>query len=190
MAEAPLATRLVRAWPDLRGAARAELSRLEERRSFFYLMLACALLFVAGLATAGQQAAGLGRDDALAAVLSARAFGTLFILPLAFYALAAGLRLAALPFRGAGSFARTRLALFWSLLVSMPPVLVLALLAPGLFAAGLPRLLPAFLIAAVFALALGAALAEAEGLARAWPLQAGSFALLAAPILKIASIVT
>jgi len=88
----------------------------------FYMALACLLWFVANLpfAVSGQ---AQGADVPLDAVLTARLYGNLLILPLILYALAAISRNISRLFGGTGSYMNARLALFWAFLSAMPAVL-------------------------------------------------------------------
>ncbi|MXU65864.1 YIP1 family protein [Oceanomicrobium pacificus] len=141
-----------------------------EERALFFLMLACALLFVASLpGLRGTADLAAEADDPLAAALSGRIFGFFFFLPLILYGVAALSHLLARVFGGQGNFFSARLALFWGLVVAMPVVLVTSAFA-ALFAyrpelAALASPILGTISLAVLLWSWAAALAEAEGFA-------------------------
>lgn len=94
-----------------------------EGRALATLIGACLLIFV-------SQWPGLAREAhinptiPLDARMSGALMGTLFLLPLMAYGLAAASHLAARAFGGTGSFFGARLALFWALLAVSPLMLL------------------------------------------------------------------
>jgi len=142
---------------SLRGGER------REARVLVYLMLACALIFVAQWPRLARQA-HLDAEIPLEALLAGALFAWVFIAPLVFYA-AAGvltlvLRLVA-PVQGFD----LRLALFWALLVAAPLSLLHGL-TMGLIGLGPESVLTFGLVAAVFAMVLVAGLRVAVEAAR------------------------
>lgn len=95
-----------------------------EARALVYLLLGCFIIFVAqlpGLWVLDMPATDAPPREALVAITL---FGWMFVWPLLFYLLAALSHLAARLFGGQGSYARARLALFWSVLAVAPLMLV------------------------------------------------------------------
>jgi hypothetical protein len=155
-------TEIVRSWRAPRRAMRRQLaSGAGEPRALAYLMAACALIFVAQWPRLAREAE-LDPSVPLEARLGAALLGWLFLAPLFFYALAALSHLAARALGGRGTWFGARLALFWSLLVSVPLWLLSGLTA-GFFGPGPERALAGALLAAGFLGHWGLALAEAEG---------------------------
>lgn len=191
--ETSLTGAILNAWSDLRASYAMQRRSADESRLLFFVVLACGLLFIAGLPGARAQAEYLGRNDALAIVLSARLFGTMFILPLGLYGLAALSHLLARAAGGRGDFRGARLALFWSLLVAMPVVMAAQLLAvvagAGHAPTGIEIALGAVAVAGILWV-WGAFLAEAEGFERTWPTRLTLAAVLVATIATIAGIQT
>lgn len=127
--------------------------------------------FVAGLLAGqgrlpGTEAAAAETDDAVAAVIFARLFAATFLAPLLFYALAALSHLLARPFGAAGSFFAARAALFWTLLLISPLMVLEGALRPFLGSGAGPALSGAGLFLA-FAWLWSQTLSEAEGFGRA-----------------------
>ena len=105
-----------------------------EGRALVYLMIACALIFVAQWPRLARQS-HLSDEVPFEALMAGALFGWMFVAPLFFYAIGTLLGWALrLMRRGSDPFA-ARLALFWSLLVVSPLVLaqgaVAALAGPG-----------------------------------------------------------
>lgn len=152
---------------------RAEMVRqiddgLSEARALMHLLLACFLGLVASLPNAVRGSARLEIDDALTAVVSAHAFGYLFVAPLLLYGLAALLHLAARPFGGLGGLRSARAALFWAALLGGPIALAIALTGVAVEIVAGPRMSAAvdYLTYAGFGYWLwlfAAGFAEAEG---------------------------
>ena len=110
-----------------RRAARRQLSgAVGEERAFGYLAMACGLIFLGQwprMITSGQ----LTSDVPLEARIAATMLGWIFFAPLFFYALAGVLRLLGKLTGGQGTWLRSRIALFWSLLVASPLWLIYGL---------------------------------------------------------------
>ncbi len=90
-----------------------------EDRALMFLMLSCALLFVAQWPRLARKAA-IDDTVTLEALLAGALFGWVFVAPLFFYGLAALSRMVARLAGGHGSFSTARLALFWALLTITP----------------------------------------------------------------------
>ncbi|MEM6727226.1 MAG: YIP1 family protein [Pseudomonadota bacterium] len=105
-----------------------------EDRGIAILAGGCLMLFVASWPRLARQAEESGDD--LAMLLAYSLFGTLFIMPLLFYGIAALSHLIVRPFGGQGTWYGARLALFWSLLATSPLVLLWGLV-QGFIGAGL-----------------------------------------------------
>ncbi|MEM1375500.1 MAG: YIP1 family protein [Pseudomonadota bacterium] len=105
-----------------------------EDRAIAILAGAC-LLFFAASAPVSQRQALEGQGD-LSQLLTYSLFSWLFLWPLLLYGIAALSHLVMKLFRGRGSWYGARLALFWSMLISTPLVLLYsltyALVGPGL----------------------------------------------------------
>ncbi|MHA3915030.1 hypothetical protein [Halovulum sp. GXIMD14793] len=130
-----LVTDAFRAWGGFGASMRHQIAlQPKEARILAYGLIACVVGFLASVPDALEQASGLTEEDAIPAVLIGRLFGALFFAPLFFYAVAAIsgwiARLAGLDV----SYYHMRLALFWSLLVATPVLVVVRL--AGLFAEG------------------------------------------------------
>jgi hypothetical protein len=159
---------VVRGWRDPRGAMAREADRgLSEARALVHLMLACGLFFVASLPNAVREARALAIDDPVEGAVSAHLFGYLALAPLLAYGVAGLVHLVARGFGGRGGFLAARAALFWSLLLVAPLVLLLSLLGVAAEAA-VAVLLPfttllGYAVLAVWVWLFAASLAEAEG---------------------------
>jgi hypothetical protein len=94
-----------------------------EDRALMFLMLACALLFVAQWPRLARKAA---IDDTITfdVLLAGALFGWIFVAPLFFYGLAALSRLVARTAGGQGTYGTARMALFWTLLTISPLALL------------------------------------------------------------------
>lgn len=107
---------------------------VREDRAIAMVMGACLLFFVASWPGLARQAEVTGED--LTQLLAYRMFATIFIMPLLLYGLAALSHLLVKPFGAKGSWFGARIALFWSLLVSSPILLLWGLvqgfIGPGL----------------------------------------------------------
>lgn len=139
----------LRAWGDFGASMRRQLElRPGEARLVLYAMFAGVVGFLVSLPSALGQAEVLGRSLALgqtvpreavfeaqefspvAAVLSGRLFGALFLAPLVFYGLAILSHFVAKIVGIRGDLYQSRLAFFWSLVVATPLILLSAL--PGI----------------------------------------------------------
>lgn len=151
-----------------------------EDRALLYLMLGCALIFVAQwprLAREANLKPEIGQEicaaatppidpcDAVAeatqALLGGALLAWIFLVPLAAYVIAALTRLIAKLVGGQGTWYRSRLALFWSLLASAPLWLLNGLVA-GLIGGGPQLKIVSGLALAVFVLFWAISLREAE----------------------------
>ncbi|MBK1634569.1 YIP1 family protein [Rhodovulum adriaticum] len=135
-----------------------------EDRAIVFVMLACALIFVAQWPRLVRQA---HFDDSipLQALLGSALFVWLFLMPLFFYGLAAFSHLFARMVGGTGSWFGARLALFWALLCTAPLGLLHGLVA-GFLGAGAALNLVGVLVWVAFLAIWLLSLAEAEGLGR------------------------
>ncbi len=118
-----------------------------EDRALIYLMGFCGLAFVAQLPGLSRQAHLDGVE--LNALMGGALLGTVFILPLVFYLLAALSHLVARAVGGQGTWYGARLALFWALLASTPLILLHGLVA-GLVGDGPAQMAAGALWAVVF----------------------------------------
>jgi hypothetical protein len=134
-----------------------------EARVLVYLMLACALIFVAQWPRLARQA-HLDDSIPLDALLAGALFGWVFVAPLLFYAAAMLLALAMRLVAPVQPF-DVRLALFWSLLVASPMVLLQGLVT-GLIGPGAAALVTGIAVAGVFGAVLVAGLRVAVEAAR------------------------
>ena len=107
-----------------------------EERALAWVMIACALFFVAQLPALSREAHLNPEGPPFEALAGGAFMGSVLVAPLIFYALAALSHLVAKLFGGKGSWLRARLALFWGLLAVAPWVLLQGLVAafvgPGL----------------------------------------------------------
>ncbi len=136
-----------------------------EDRALFYLMLACALIFVSQWPRLSREAY-LDAEVPLQALLGGALMAWMFLAPLALYALAALTHLIAMIVGGQGSWYSARLALFWSLLAAVPLWLLTGLVA-GFIGPGPALSLTGGLALAVFLLFWGVSLWETERTAEA-----------------------
>ena len=175
-----LTGRIFAAWGNPRREMRAQMNAGDiDGRALTYVLIAGILLSIAELPEAVLRG-GLTDDPAsepVAVTLAARFFqvalGAL-MLALVGLVVAPLSRLAARAFGGVGSWATTRLALFWSLLTATPLALMSAVLLTGGIVSGLRWLVEASFIAGLMMLLMllhvwSASLAEAEGFRRSWP---------------------
>jgi len=131
-----------------------------EDRALMFLMLGCALIFVAQWPRLAREA---HLDDAvpLNALLGGALMGWMFLAPLGLYALAAFGHMIALVVGGQGTWYGARLALFWSLLASSPLWLLNGLVA-GIIGPGPALSLTGVLALGAFVLFWGFTLLESE----------------------------
>jgi hypothetical protein len=146
-------------------APRHQLRRLldmgqREDRVLIYLMLACALIFVAQWPRLSREAY-LDPEIPLDARLGGALLGLLFLAPLALYGMAALTRLIAGVLGGSGSWYSSRLALFWSLLAAAPLWLLNGLVV-GFAGPGLASNLTGAVALAAFVIFWALALLETE----------------------------
>lgn len=118
-----------------------------EDRALAILMAGCSLMFVGQLPRLARDAhlQGAGLDMLMGGAL----FAWLFVVPLAFYLIAAISHLIARLLRGRGSFYGARLALFWALLAASPLFLFTGLVA-GFVGPGLELRISGFIWLACF----------------------------------------
>ena len=128
-------TDIIRTWRGPRAVMRDLLAQgKREDRALAYLIVFCLLVFVAQWPRLARQAAGFDlvpgaepRD--LMQMMTYELFAWITVWPLLLYGLAAVSHLVARLFRGRGTFYTARLALFWSLLASVPLLLLYGLMA-------------------------------------------------------------
>lgn len=156
-----ITTRILRTWRDPRGVMRAHLAAgAREDRALAVLLGACLLIFVAQW-PALSRAAHLDPSVPLDARLGGALMGTLFLVPLLAYLLAAVSHLAARAMGGRGSWFGARMALFWSLL-AVSPVMLLQGLVVGFIGAGPAATATGLAVLAGFLFLWGNALIESE----------------------------
>lgn len=115
---------IVQSYRDPAQVMRRHLARgPREDRALMFLMLSCALLFIAQWPRLARKAA-IDDTITLDALLAGALFGWVFVAPLFFYALAALSRLVARMAGGQGTFGTARMALFWTLLTISPLALL------------------------------------------------------------------
>lgn len=109
------------------GRVMARLLALGQRedRALIYVMAFCVLAFVAQLPALSRQAHLTGEE--LQPLMGGALLGSVILLPLLLYGVAALSHLVARAFGGQGDWYGARLALFWSLLASTPLVLLYGL---------------------------------------------------------------
>lgn len=171
-------TDIARTWRRPRAVIRHLLDQgRREDRAIAYLMIACLLTFVAQwprlrreayqieavptVMTEEQMIAFLDGWSAFDRLVSYEFLAWLMLWPLIFYLLAALSHLVARLFRGQGSFYSARIALFWSLLATVPLLLLHGLTA-GLIGPGPQTQLIGALWLGAFAVIWLQSLREAE----------------------------
>ncbi|MBS1302825.1 YIP1 family protein [Loktanella sp. SALINAS62] len=128
-------TDILRTWRAPRRVMRELLDQgKREDRAVAYLIVFCLLVFIAQWPRLTRRAAGFeiapGTEPPdLSQLMTYELFAWLMVWPLALYGLAALSHLIAKVLGGAGSFYSARLALFWSLLSSVPLLLLYGLMA-------------------------------------------------------------
>lgn len=141
--------RILTSWRRPRVVMRSILADgVREDRALVFLMSACFIAFIAQW-PALSRAAHLDPSVPLDARLGGALMGTLFLVPLFAYALAAIAHLVAKVFGGKGSFYTARVALFWSLLV-ISPLMLLHGLVSGFLGQGAQANIIGFLVMAGF----------------------------------------
>ncbi len=133
-----LSTQILRSYRAPRSVLRALLAQdRHEGRALFYLMLACALIFLAQWPRLQRLAQGDGAVP-FEGLMAGALFGWLFVAPILFYGLGALMALVLRLVRPSLSAFGVRLALFWALLAVSPLVLVqsalVSLAGPGVLA--------------------------------------------------------
>lgn len=126
-------TDILRTWRDPRAVMRKILAQgKREDRAVAFLYLSCLLIFVGQWPSMARQSAGFdvapgteGFD--ISTRLTYGAFTWLIIAPLLFYGLAAASHLMAKVLGGKGDHFGARMALFWSLLATIPALLLYGL---------------------------------------------------------------
>lgn len=136
-----------------------------EARILVYLMIACALFFVAQWPRLARQS-HLDDTVPLEAMMAGALFGLVFLAPLIFYAVGALLALAMGLFVARIDGFDVRLALFWALLVISPLALLQGLVS-GMLGQGSQAALTGGVVFAVFIAVLVAGLRVALEAARA-----------------------
>ena len=128
-------TDIIRTWRGPRAVMRDLLAQgKREDRALAYLIVFCLLVFVAQWPRLARQAAGFelppgAEPRDLMQMMTYELFAWITVWPLLLYGLAAVSHLVARLFRGRGTFYTARLALFWSLLASVPLLLLYGLMA-------------------------------------------------------------
>ena len=141
---------IVRSYRNPAAVMRGHLARgPREDRALMFLMLSCALLFVAQWPRLSRKAA-IDDTVTLEALLAGALFGWVFVAPLFFYGLAALSRLVARLAGGQGSFSTARLALFWALL-TITPLALLRGLVSGLVGPGPVDMVAGLIVLGFFA---------------------------------------
>lgn len=133
---------MLRSWRDPRGVIRRKLADgPREDRAVATLMGACILVFVAQWPRLSREAF-FDPSIPFEARMGGALMGTVFLLPLLLYAVAAVSHLVARALGGKGSWFSARLALFWAMLAVSPLMLLNGLVAgflgqgPALVAVG------------------------------------------------------
>ncbi|MCB5197997.1 Yip1 domain-containing protein [Loktanella sp. DSM 29012] len=130
-----VSTNIMRAWRRPRQVMRELLDQgKREDRAIAYLFVFCILVFIAQWPRLSRRAAGFelapgAEPPELSQLMTYELFAWLMVWPLVLYGLAALSHLVARLFGGQGSFYSARLALFWSLLASVPLLLLYGLMA-------------------------------------------------------------
>lgn len=96
----------------------------DESLALTWLVVACLLFFIARLPGLARIAHFSGDETPFAPLALGTFFGTIFLAPVVFFALAGLSHLVAKVFGGSGSYRRARIALFWALLAVTPVVLL------------------------------------------------------------------
>lgn len=133
---------------------------VREDLALMYLLLGCAMIFVAQWPRLSREA-HLNAEVPLNALLGGALLGWLFLAPLVLYAIGALSHVIARAVGGQGSWYSARLALFWGLLASAPLWLLDGLTA-GFIGAGPARTITGTAALAAFVFIWINSLAEAE----------------------------
>jgi hypothetical protein len=163
----PLTTDIVRTWRTPRRVIRDILDQgRREDRAIAFLLIACFLIFIAQWPRLSRVAAGFdlpAREDApeLTQLMAYEFMGWVMIWPLLFYVIAAISHLIAKLMGGKGDWYGARIALFWSLLATVPLLLLHGLTAGFLGPGAQTNLVGAIWVIA-FGVIWGQSLREAE----------------------------
>jgi len=156
-----IATDIVRAWRHPKAAmARQMQDGVREEKAFFFLMLGCLLIFVAQMPRLWREAM-MDPSVPSEARLGGAMLGWLFLVPLAFYAIASLGRIGGMLFGGQGSWYSARLAMFWAVLVSAPLWMINGAVA-GLVGQGALMAITGVVAVVMFAVVWFASLSVAE----------------------------
>lgn len=132
-----------------------------EDRAIAYLMGACVIIFVAQWPRLQREAMLNPEGPPLEAQISGALMGWVFIAPLMFYGIAALSHIIAKLFGGRGTWWGARMALFWTLLVISPLMLLNGLIA-GFIGPGLQLNVTGWLTILAFCAIWGISLVESE----------------------------
>ncbi len=163
----PVTQDIVRTWRGPRRVMRDLLAQgRREDRAIAYLMISCFLIFVAQWPRLSRQAAGFelapgAEVPELDRLMAYEFLGWLMIWPLFLYILAALTHLVAKVLGGKGDHYGARLALFWSMLATVPVLLLHGLMAGFVGPGPQTNLIGAIWVAA-FAIIWFQSLREAE----------------------------
>lgn len=159
-------TNMLASWRAPRVTLRRMLAGpVREDRALMLLMAGCFVIFVAQwprLARDAQlQTLGAESDQPLQMLIGGTLLAWLFIMPVVFYALAGLSHLACKPFGGRGTGYAARLALFWTVLV-VSPLMLLYGLTRGFIGDGPEATLVGTVVVVGFFIHWGLCLKEAE----------------------------
>lgn len=158
----PVTDDILRSYRHPRQVMRRNLSRPQgETRALVHVMVACLLFFVAQLPAVSRQAHLAGGDPGFAALASGTFMGAVLMAPLVLYGVAGLSHVVARLLGGRGTWLGARLALFWTLLLIVPPVLLRGL-TEAFLGRGPETSLISLLTAAIFAVYWYINLSEAE----------------------------
>jgi hypothetical protein len=132
-----------------------------EDRAIVYLMGACFVIFIAQWPRLRREASMNPDGPPFDALVAGALFGILFLAPLLAYLLAALSHVVARLLGGRGTWYGARLALFWTLLVISPLMLLYGMVA-GFVGEGPELQITGAVVALAFALIWGISLSEAE----------------------------
>ena len=125
-----ITTDIVRTWRGPRKVMRKLLDRDQrEGQAFGYLMISCFLIFVAQWPRLSRTAAGFDlapgtETPELTQLMAYEFLAWVMVWPFFLYVLAAGSHVVAKIFGGKGSWYSARMALFWSLLATVPVLML------------------------------------------------------------------
>lgn len=157
----PVTTDIVRSYRRPRVVMRRHLAAgPREDRVLAFVICACAIIFIAQWPRLSREAF-LNPEIPLEALLGAALVGWVFLMPLVFYGIAALSHLVARVIGGQGTWFAARLALFWTLLVISPLILLQGLVA-GFLGSGVELTLINTIVTLAFFVIWGISLSEAE----------------------------